>query len=85
VTPQEQADAIIADAAWGWATDPTRAIAQATQRAATAREGRAAQYVHGPQSQREASASHWTQVALILTEAAGREPGQVLTNLRDRQ
>jgi hypothetical protein len=85
VTPQERADAITTDKAWGWATDPTRAIAHATQRAATAREGRAAQYVHGSDTEREASARHWTQVALLLCEAAGREPGQVLTNLRDAQ
>lgn len=74
MTAAEQAAAMIADPKWGFVANPSRAISHASVRAAQAvREGRTS------------DARFWTSVGLSLNEAADREPGQVLTNLRDRK
>lgn len=74
MTPQERAAAMVSEPAWGFASNPSRAISHASVRAAQAvREGR------------ESDARYWTSVGLALNEAAGIEPGQVLQNIRDRQ
>jgi hypothetical protein len=74
VTPQEQADAIVADPRWAFASSPSSAISHASMRAAEAER-------RGNQTR----APFWTQVGIALCEAAGVEPGQVLVNLRDGQ
>ncbi len=74
MTPQEQAAAIAADPKWSFASSPSSAINHASVRAAEAQR-------RGNQTR----ARFWTEVGIALNEAAGREPGQVLTNLRDGQ
>lgn len=74
MTPEEQAAAIVADPRWAFASSPSSAISHASVRAAEAQR-------RGSQTR----ARFWTQVGIALCEAAGVEPGQVLTNLRDGQ
>ena len=83
-TPAEQANGMINDPAWEFDTNPTKAISHASRTAATASEGRAGQYRWGTAARRKTGAAFWTSVGLLLCEAAGVEPGQVLSNLRDR-
>lgn len=81
-TPAEMAAGVIADPAWTFADDPSRAIAHASSRAASARMRMGAQYRWGTAAQAQLRAAFWTSVGLLLCEAAGREPGQVLANLK---
>jgi len=65
---------MIADPAWEFDANPTKAISHASTRGAVAS-------TRG----NETRARFWGQIGLLLCEAAAVEPGQVLTNLRDGQ
>ncbi len=80
-TPAEQTAAMIADPAWEFATNPTKAITHASTRAASAATGTGAQWARSSWSERQEQKLFWLNVGLALCAAAGVEPGQVLTNL----
>ncbi len=88
-TGDARADAMIADEeTWHFSTDPTNAIAHATRAAAQYAMGTSGaantQYSRAPGPSGSDLSHDWTKTAVALTKAAGRKPGTVLQDLKNR-
>lgn len=69
----EMAQSRIDDPSWDWEANPTKAIADATSKAAE-------HSVYG----RHIDAAYWTAVSIALSAAAGTDPGIVARSMAEQ-